>query len=193
MNPSRLPDAAFAALIERLRDGGETPARVYERLRERLLALFRVYLPAEAEALTDVALDRLAKRVAEGVQIDDLRLYALGIARMVLREGRLRLARQHLAERDPTLQPDAGDAAAERLESEADLHGLRACLEQLDRPARDLILAYYGADGGARIRLRQRLADAQGSTLNALRNRALRLRERIERCLRERFAREGRP
>ena len=182
--------SAFDSLLRRLAADGENPAHAYERLRERLLALFRVYFPAESEALTDVTLDRLAKRVAEGVTIDDTRLYALGIARMVLREARLRLARQHEVERDPTLQPD-DDAGAEQLETERALHGLRACLGTLDTDSRALILRYYAADGGARIRLRQQLAEAQGSSLNALRNRALRLRARIEECLRVRLGRGG--
>jgi len=177
---------AFDRLLQRLGEDGDDPARAYERLRERLLALFRVYLPAESEALTDVVLDRLARRVSEGVVIDDVRSYSLGIARLVLQEGRLRLHRQREVEGDPTLQPDP-DASAEQEDNERALRGLRACLGTLDEPSRALILQYYGADGGARIRLRQQLAQQLGSSLNALRNRALRLRERIETCLRLRL------
>ena len=189
--PAASAASAFEALLRRLgADEGE-PARAYERLRERLLALFRVYMPADAEALADVVLERLARRAGEGVVIEDVRSYALGIARLVLQEARLRASRRREAEDDPTLQPDA-DAAAEGEETERALHGLRACLATLDAASRALILAYYGADGGARIRLRQQLAQAQGSTLNALRNRALRLRARIEECLRTRLDRRHR-
>ncbi|WP_257387245.1 hypothetical protein [Tahibacter caeni] len=176
---------AFDALLQRLGADGD-PARAYERLRERLLALFRVYLPAESEALADVVLERLARRAGEGVVIEDVRAYALGIARLVLQEARLRASRRREAEADPTLQPDP-DAGAEQEEAERALHGLHVCLSLLDAASRRLILDYYGADGGARIRLRQQLAQAHGSSLNALRNRALRLRARIEECLRARL------
>jgi DNA-directed RNA polymerase specialized sigma24 family protein len=181
----------FDRLLQRLGEDGVDPAQAYEGLRQRLLALFRVYLPAESEALADVVLDRLAKRVSDGVVIDDVRSYSLGIARLVLQEGRLRLNRQRDAESDPTLQPDP-DASAEQEDNERALRGLRACLGTLDDASRALILAYYGADGGARIRLRQQLAGQLGSSLNALRNRALRLRDRIETCLRLRLG-ERRP
>jgi len=186
------PGDAFDRLLQRLGGEGEDPARAYERLRDRLLALFRVYLPAEAEALADVALDRLAKRVSEGVAVEDVRSYSLGIARRVLQEARLRTRRQHAAEADPTLQPDP-DASVEQADDERALRGLRACLGTLDEASRRLILAYYGADGGARIRLRQQLAEQAGSSLNALRNRALRLRERIEHCLRLRLGERSAP
>lgn len=191
MNPGAETTAGvFDALLRRLAVDDGDPARAYERLRERLLALLRVYLPAEAEALADVVLDRLAKRASEGIVIDDVRSYALGIARLVLQEARLRASRRREAEDDPTLQPDP-DASVQNEEAERALHGLHACLDTLDAASRAMILAYYGADGGARIRLRQQLAQAQGSTLNALRNRALRLRARIEECLRARLGRRS--
>ena len=180
---------AFDALLRRLAADDGDPARAYERLRERLLALFRVYLPAESEALTDVVLDRLGKRAGEGVAIDDVRSYALGIARLVLQEARLRASRRHEAQNDPTLRPDPDDEAVAQ-ETEVALRGLNACLDTLDAESRAFILDYYGADGGARIRQRQQLAQARGSTLNALRNRALRLRAHIEECLRARLRRQ---
>lgn len=180
---------AFGTLLDALAAEPGGGARAYERLRERLLALLRVYVPAEADALADVVLDRLARRIAEGVAIDDVRAYALGIARLVVKEARAREMRQRDAATDPTLVPDADDD--DRETRDVALAALRACLAQLDAAARALILAYYGADGGARIRERQRLADACGSSLNALRNRALRLRVRIEECLKRRLSGGG--
>lgn len=180
---------ALGTLLDALATEPGGGARAYERLRERLLALLRVYVPAEADALADVVLDRLARRIAEGVAIDDVRAYALGIARLVVKEARARELRQRDAAADPTLAPDADDD--DREARDAALAALRACLAQLEAASRTLILAYYGADGGARIRERQRLADAYGSTLNALRNRALRLRVRLEACLKRRLGGGG--
>ena len=48
-------------------------------------------------------------------------------------------------------------------------------------------LDYYGADGAERIATRQRLAGERGISINALRNRALRLREALEDCVRKRL------
>ncbi len=176
--------APFDALFARL--ARDEPAQLgYERLRQRLIQFFRLHLPADADDLADLALDRLARRLHEGVEVDHAQRYALGVARMILLEARTRLARQHLAGQDPIWSdaPDAEDA----LHREAAVIALNGCLGQLGERAHALILSYYGADGAQRIRARQRLASELGSSLNALRNRALRLRETLERCVRERM------
>lgn len=178
-------DAPFAALLHRLGGTGvEGPA--YETLRRRLIRFFRVYAPAEADELADVTLDRLARKIHEGTEVVNVPLYALGIARMVLHETRARGARRRNAEADPTLIPDDADGPA-AAEIEAALAALSACLDTAGAEARALILPYYGADGAERIATRQRLAAARGISLNALRNRALRLRDALEECVRARL------
>jgi DNA-directed RNA polymerase specialized sigma24 family protein len=177
-------DGAFGALLARLSaDGGD--AQAYEALRRRLIQFFRLHVPAEADELADVVLDRLARRIHEGVEVASVPSYALGIARMVLHEARTKAARRHIAEADPTLVPDEG-AADEARDLEHVLAALRACLDAAGTIARDLILTYYGGDGAVRIAMRKRLADEQGISLNALRNRALRLRDALEECVRKR-------
>ena len=67
---------------------------------------------------------------------------------------------------------------------------LEACLATLPAGARDLLARYYSADGRKRIALRQQMAEEMGMELNALRNRALRLRERLEECVQKRTGRK---
>jgi DNA-directed RNA polymerase specialized sigma24 family protein len=54
------------------------------------------------------------------------------------------------------------------------------CLNDLSAENRELILAYYQGDGRAKIENRQKLADKLGIPQNALRSRAVRLRERLK-------------
>lgn len=177
-------ESAFAALLARLSaDGGD--AQAYEALRRRLIQFFRLHVPAEADDLADIVLDRLARRIHEGIDVASVPSYALGIARMVLHEARAKVARRHLAEADPTLVPD-DDAAEDASELEHVLVALRACLDAAGTTARRLILTYYGGDGAVRIATRKSLADECGISLNALRNRALRLRDALEDCVRKR-------
>lgn len=176
--------APFDALLRRLRADGED-AIAYEALRRRLIQFFRLHDPADAEDLADVVLDRLARKIHEGVDVASVPSYALGIARMVLHETRTRAARRRLAEDDPTLAP-AEDDALEAAALERMLGALRACLEAAGATARQLILTYYGDDGAGRIATRQKLAAECGISLNALRNRALRLRDALEDCVRAR-------
>jgi len=188
--PRARASAAFTALLHRLR-GDDDAGIAYERLRSRLIRYFRGHVPAEADELADVAIDRLARRVDEGVDVANVPMYALGIARLVLLEARARYARQQLAEADPTAWPEAEDAdsAESRSLDEQATAALVACLDEAGNEARTMIVGYYAADGAERIRVRKRLADQSGISVNALRNRALRLRDALEACVRKRLQR----
>ena len=66
---------------------------------------------------------------------------------------------------------------------------LRRCLGALPDKDRELITQYYEGDGpSSKIIKRKELALRLGLQLNALRIRACRLRERLERCLQRRLA-----
>jgi DNA-directed RNA polymerase specialized sigma24 family protein len=186
------PESARApsldSLLARLAGAGDI-APEYERLRWRLVTYFRLRFPAEAEALADEAIDRLARRLNDGTPVQNLAAYALGIARLIVLETHTRQNKERAAAREAVLQAQLAEPAAPERESEAALAALRACLEGLGAEAAGLILDYYGADdGAARIERRQRLAERAGLSLNALRNRALRIRMTLERCVRARLA-----
>ena len=68
---------------------------------------------------------------------------------------------------------------------------LDRCLGELPADGRLLILQYYGAEGRARIDTRKRLAEALGVSESALRNRAQRLRDTLERCITHCLASRG--
>ncbi len=152
---------------------GPAAADRYEQLRWRLVRLFRWERCVDADTLADEALDRLARRLAENEPIGRIESYLFGIARLLLREEAARNIRQRtkLAElgRDPTrLSIPASEELAERL---------NRCLATLEPDQRRLLLAYY------EDKQRERLAVELSLTMNALRNRELRLRERLEKCV----------
>ena len=60
---------------------------------------------------------------------------------------------------------------------------LNRCLAALAAPSRELILDYYASEGRKRIDARKRMAEALGISESALRNRAQRLRDGLERCI----------
>lgn len=187
--------AAFAALLARLASEGRPPEQTYERLRKRLIVFFRLHVPPEAEALADVALDRLARKLHEGTVVESVYAFALGIARMLVREAQARLTRESRASHGSASSFESPPTPAESLEVDVEaatlerrVAALRVCLERLGSAASRIILTYYSADGAQRIAVRQRLAADLALSLNALRNRALRLRGMLERCLLERGA-----
>ncbi|MDB5978783.1 MAG: hypothetical protein JWR07_5543 [Nevskia sp.] len=173
---------AFPALMERLGADGKPAAAVYEELRRRLIVYFRLHLPAEAENLADSVFDRMARKLQEGTEVREVAHYAFGVARLVCFEGRAREQRWREAAADPTLMPEApAEDAGE--DGKQVMHALSECLRQMGARSSELILAYYAADGGEGRRARSRLAAALGLSLNALRNRALRIREALEQCV----------
>jgi DNA-directed RNA polymerase specialized sigma24 family protein len=187
--PARgLNGAAFTSLLARLGPDADRAGTAYEDLRRALVSFFRWRGASTPEECADDALDRLAARIHDGVAVDDVPRFARGIARLVLLEHwRGPHAQQALAE-DPPAQTSLLDPDEEALHQCLDL-----CLDELDAQGRALILGYYAAEGRKRIDSRKEMAASLGLSESALRNRAQRLRDRLERCLTSCLASHGRP
>jgi DNA-directed RNA polymerase specialized sigma24 family protein len=161
-------------------DPGRASER-YEALRQRLVRVFVWEHVADAEALADETLDRVARRMHEGVTLLDVAAYAHRIAELLLLEARRTAIRRDRALGDPAYSAAASAASAHEIERR---HAcLEGCLGQLTPDQRGFILRYYAHEGRARIEVRDALAREYGIPLSALRNRALRLREKLEVCI----------
>ena len=79
--------------------------------------------------------------------------------------------------------------AAPEAEPRADC--LARCLEELPPEGRRLILGYYSVEGRSTIETRKLMAESLGLTENALRSRAQRIRDRLERCIGRCLGRRG--
>lgn len=186
--------AAFESLLQRLQADDPSPEQAYERLRFRLITFLRVRLPseAEAEALADIALDRLARRIHDGTVVEGVPQYVLGIARLLVKETEARAAAERKRSAAFVYEQSTASAAVTSIHADDEaqetvMRALAACLETLPLDARNLVLSYYGGDGSARIAHRHALAVRLGLEPNALRNRALRARMRLEKCVTSRL------
>ena len=174
-----LTATAFASLLARLGPDAEAAGAAYEHLRRALVSLFTWRGASTPEECADETLDRLARRLQQGETVDDVARYARGIARLVLLEHwRQAPPRTVPLDRIGTVHPSAGAAADDTLPA-----CLERCLAEMEPEARELILGYYVAEGRTRIDRRKRLAAALGVSESALRNRAQRLRDRLENCI----------
>jgi len=165
---------AFLALLS---DDPERSAELYLVLLGKLIRYFAWNLCANPEELADEVIDRVARRVAEGESIQSPISYVLGVARRVLLESKPKVLFL-------PLDGEAGIATEPR--DDAELQDLDRCLEELEPESRAILLEYYSADGAARVRVRQEMADRMGLSVNALRNRCLRLRRGLEECIERR-------
>lgn len=179
-----LNEGAFDLLLRGLGGSREEAAVRYEELRTRLIRIFLWDRAIDPENLADQAFSRLARRLQEGEAVTDLTAYLFGIARNLIREDAASRARQRPLEEFPAKPNPDG-------EQERQFAALEQCLAALDGDKRRVVLAYYQGDHRARIANRQRLAADLGLEINALRNRALRLREKLEECVRSRLRRDG--
>src|SRR5206468_3290406 len=104
--------------------------------------------------------------------------YVAGVARLVARETALATAKRAKAIDEFARVQTAHD---ERLQEA--IGQLENCLGKMSSGQRDFLLEYYQGDSRERIERRKSMADRLKLPLNAVRNRALRLREKLEGCV----------
>lgn len=185
---SRLSSEAFEKLLETMGPDRESAGTAYEGLRERLIRFFRWESCPSAEECTDEVVNRLASKLLDGERITNAIAYAGGIARLVLKETNRRQAReQQLPLAGPVEMSIPPLFAANLEESESKTAKTQECfdrcLEGLAGESRHFLLEYYRGEASIRIANRQQMANRLQISLNSLRNRALRLREKLETCI----------
>ena len=174
---------AFSRLLKRLGDDEDQAAKNYEDLRHTLIRSFEWRGAPFPEEHADETLNRLARKLDEGVEIRNISDYTYTVARLVWLEA-LKGNHQRRAPLDEIdHEPVALDTSREMAEKEARLNCLDDCLDTLPRENRDLIMEYYVDEKRGRIDRRRDLAERLGLRRDALANRAQRLRDKLEQCV----------
>lgn len=183
--------SGFDAILARIDDTvipgdeGHSAEVRFEALRRQLIRFFAWERCHDPEFFADETISRVAAKIQEGHQIQNFRSYVFGVARVVRLEAATRLQREASALVElAQVQSTASSPGQSAGSASAAEQCLQRCLRDLSPEQRTFILRYYGADGAARIALRKHMAEEEGVEPNALRNRALRLRDRLERCCR---------
>ena len=186
--PSTTPEhAALKRLLQYLDPDAEEAGRKFEELRRGLVRFFDwrgVHVPEEC---ADICLDRLAKRILDGEQVVSVPAFTFGIARLVLLEHGRRKDVRTLSLDDA---PDTA-LAVDPPRSAPWIDCMEAGLATLPGDARALIVRYYTGERREKIDDRAALARELGITVPALRNRAQRLRDRLERVVSECVAKKS--
>ncbi len=172
---------AFAQFLAQLASNSEQAGEEYEILRQMLVKFFECRGQAFADDLTDEVFNRVIRRVAEGEKIDNISGYCYSIARFILLEQSRSPERRRvdLEDLSPLLSADTDEE-----DDEERLDWLRHCLNSLSGENRALMLEYYQDERRGKIDVRQQMAAKLGVSRNALANRMLRLRDKIEKCVR---------
>jgi DNA-directed RNA polymerase specialized sigma24 family protein len=187
-----LSEVAFDKLLGALGKDRDSAGQQYERIRRKLVRYFESHGCLCPDDQADEVIDRVAAKISEGVEIyaDDPAIYFYGVARYVLKEywDKRPRATEPLSENLslPSLSANPDELQREddsRMQTERDMDCLEGCLGALPDDKRELITSYYQGDTAQKIANRKALAARLGTPINALRSRALRVRETLEACL----------
>lgn len=175
-----LDHTALYALLGALGPDSADAAMAYENMRVRLIRFFRWNNCLFPEDLADTALDRLADNLARGREpILNLSRFVMGIARNLVMEQRATQMREKkMLSFLSWFYANRGMREEDKRMEDALSH----CLARLSSQGRLLLERYYSGDAAERIRNRQALSAELSISVNALRNRALRLRAQLEIC-----------
>jgi DNA-directed RNA polymerase specialized sigma24 family protein len=178
---------SFELLLSLLDSVTDRAAEKYEGLRLRLVKYFvwSCGCPESwADSLADETLDRIALKLERGTIVENIRAYSLATARFIWLEHGHKFREENLA-------AELHDRAAETPEAEGSDERylcLKSCLVTTikNESDRTLILEYYNtAEGEKNKDHRKRLAQSQGLELGALKVRMCRLRQSLEKCIRD--------
>ena len=170
--------ATFDKLMQLLGPDREQSGLAYRQLHDRLTRYFDWNGGEDPQALADETLDRIGNRLekSEAVEpIQNISAFALGIARNLLRED---LRKRKRATETGTQWNSLSEGATTE-EKEILDKALGHSLMQLPVERRKLIEAYYMYERDKALSHRK-LATRYGISINALRTRALRVRQELE-------------
>jgi DNA-directed RNA polymerase specialized sigma24 family protein len=173
---------SFTKLLDRLAANPEEAGDRYEDLRHTLIRFFEWRGAPFPEEHADESLNRVARKLDEGIEIKHIEGYCYEVARFVFLES----LKGYESRRAPfeeikleTVVPDPGELA----EKEQRLTCLDHCLQALPADSYELITEYYSDEKRGKIDRRKALADRLGLRRDALANRAQRVRDKLEQCV----------
>jgi DNA-directed RNA polymerase specialized sigma24 family protein len=175
-----LTEEAFGKFLACLDPEPSRAGEKYEALREALVKFLDWRGALFPEEMVDEIFNRVTRKLEEGETICDLPTYCHGVARLVFLQSLERPGNQRVELEElsivATPKPDVTDVRQQCL---------NRCLRQLPAENRELIIEYYRKEGRQKIDHRVAMAERLGIPLNALRSRVQRIRDKLERCIRQ--------
>ncbi|MBS1791414.1 MAG: hypothetical protein JST85_27125 [Acidobacteria bacterium] len=175
-----LTQEAFDKFLASFDSDREVAGKSYLELRGNLVRLFEWRGCPFPEDHADETVNRIARKISEGEVIREPAQYAIGVARyLVLEIQKERVKQQNAFSALANDEP----ATYEFDELEPRAACLDRCLQKLAAQDRELMLLYYQGEKSQKIENRKRLTDRFNASLNTLRMRALRLRDKLLACV----------
>jgi len=173
---------AFDNLLAVFDSNRDSAAREYLKIRSNVVRFFEWRGCPFPEDHADETFNRVARKIADGEEIQKPSSYVMGVARFLVLEVIKSVSRQREAMDE---YQQSYSEVADEPESEARINCLQKCLQKLSSDNRELIIQYYQGDKREKIENRRKLGERLGVAINTLRMRAQRLRESLQGCVEE--------
>lgn len=176
MADSAITQEAFDRLLSWLNPDRERAGKRYESIRRKLIQIFAARGAAFPEEMADECFNVVIRKLPEiiGTYVGEPEFYFVGVARNVYLEW---LRKQRPIEPPP--------ASPNPPELEIHLVCLDDCLSHLPDRSREIVIEYYRHDKRAKIAHRAAVAGHLRIAPGALRLRAHRIRQVLEKCVLE--------
>lgn len=169
---------AFEQLLTALSSDREIASTRYQELRLKLIRFLTLRGVVMATEAADEALDRVAVKVAEGKEIENLNWYSFGVARLVGFE----FLREQASHVQISRSDDLADIVSTSEDEDSLLKFLKECLDELNEENRRLVLDYYSMGVKDKVN-REEIARRRGASLNHLRLQVFRLKKILRNCV----------
>lgn len=182
---------AFDKMLGWLDPDREIAGEKYELIRRKLIKLFKWRNCLPEEEYADTTINRVTRRIYENVPVEvgNPYLYFHGTALNVIREywrGQLKHRQEDLNSLDPQQSP--AENPQQKIEQELERQNLQnryacmqGCLHELPAETRRFIVEYH--HGESKKDARKEMAERMQMPLNALRIRACRIRDQLQKCV----------
>lgn len=183
--------SGFDRLLEGLHADRDKAAYEYEALRHKLVHYFDKRGSTSPVDLADKTLDRVAKRMEEGVLVDNLPAYCYGVAHFIWLESLRANGEKPYVQLEFLLSLEDTDEvlmggveleeSSPRKAVDEKQECLSHCLQKLREQDRELLKRYYAESNTAKSR--KELAAELGIDIALVRARAARARARLAECV----------
>lgn len=169
---------SFQVLLGWLDPDRENAGKKYEQIRTRLIKIFYARGCHLAEELADETIARVSKKAGHLIENyqGDPAFFFYGVAKKVFLEF--------------TREPKSGEMPHHLTQPDSNTHELEQndqcltqCLETISDKNSKFILEYYECDKGEKIKCRKRMTEELGISHEALRIRAYRIRNTLQKCV----------
>lgn len=171
----------FEKLLNWLNADKELAGRKYEAIRLRLIKVFTLRGCHTADELADITIDKVIEKIDSIVENydGDPVLYFYGVGKKVFSEFLKTQKPETLGRQISQKNNDEDENTLQKHEC------LEGCLKKITKENSELIIAYYQDAKQAKIERRRDLANQTGDSSSRLRLRIYRIKNTLEKCVRE--------